>query len=201
MFKPVSIHTSQLLRGALLALVAAQGALPLRAGGPEDAALASLMAMRGDLGLDQNHGFRLRGTHKDALGQSHVRFQQTYKGLNVFGGEAITHRAKGGPFLPLTYALKQDIDLSVTPSLQYSEALAIAYADLNPKGPFASEPTVTWWSSPSNGNEPRFLIGRAKGPVECGGSAAGGAGLPLGLPHPYGAGERQRRNRPYRLPG
>lgn len=141
-FKPVSIHTSQLLRGALLALVAAPGALSLMAGGPEDAALASLMAMRADLGLDQNHGFRLRGTQKDELGQSHIRFQQTYKGLNVFGGTAIAHLAQGKHSRPLTYALKQDIDLTVTPSLQYSEALAIAYADLNPKGPFAFAPTV-----------------------------------------------------------
>ena len=137
-------------RTSRLALILAATALvagPLSAARPETDALVvsasnRIMAMRPDLGLDARHAFKAVRNHDDEIGQTHVRFQQTYKGLRVLGGEAIAHIDRDGRQLPLTHELKRGIDLNVNPSLQRSEALAAAIADLNPKGAFAYEPTV-----------------------------------------------------------
>jgi len=132
-------------RLALTFLAATLAAGSLSAGRPEALAQVAgnrLMSLRGDLGLDTNHAFQLRNTIGDELGQTHARFQQTYKGLRVWGGEAISHMDSEGSHLPLTHDLKRGLNLSVTPSLRASEALAAASADLNSKGAFTSEPTI-----------------------------------------------------------
>jgi Zn-dependent metalloprotease len=132
-------------RLALSFLAATLAAGSLTAGRPEaltQAAGNRLMALRADLGLDSDHAFQLRRTLGDDLGQTHARFQQTYKGLRVWGGEAITHTDSVGGHLPLTHELKRGINIDVTPSLAASEALAAASADLNPKGAFTAEPAI-----------------------------------------------------------
>ncbi len=132
-------------RLALSFLAATLAAGALVAGKPEalaQSAGARLMNLRGDLGLDSNHAFQLRNTLGDDLGQTHARFQQTYKGLRVWGGEAIAHMDAEGSHLPLTHDLRRGINLGVVPSLQLAEALAAATADLSPKGAFTSEPGV-----------------------------------------------------------
>jgi Zn-dependent metalloprotease len=134
-------------RLALSFLTAALAAGSLAARSPQealraDAAADRLLAQRALLGLDANHGFRLRGAHGDQLGQSHGHFAQLYKGVRVWGGDAITHTAKDGSELPLTNALHRAIQLNVNPSLGAAEALAVAQQHLAPKGAFSEAPTT-----------------------------------------------------------
>ncbi|HCZ33162.1 MAG TPA: hypothetical protein DHV93_06720, partial [Holophagaceae bacterium] len=134
-------------RMALSFLAAALAAGSLSARLPQDAlrgeaASERLLARRAQLGLDADHAFRLRGTHADELGQTHGHFQQTYRGVKVWGGDAITHTGKDGGELPLTNALHKGIQLNVNPAIEASEALALAQQDLAPQGPFAYAPTA-----------------------------------------------------------
>jgi Zn-dependent metalloprotease len=132
---------------ALSFLTAALAAGVLCASAPQEslrvnAAASRLMAQRAELGLNADHAFALRATNTDDLGQTHGRFAQMYKGVKVWGGEIITHSDRNGRELAHTNALYSNIQLNVTPSIETKEALAIADADLAPKGAYAYAPTA-----------------------------------------------------------
>jgi len=97
---------------------------------------------RSELGLDQEHDFHIRGSHRDFLGQTHTRMQQTFQGVKVWGGEVIDHVDTHGRRLPFSGEVISGIRLFAQPVLADKEALAIVDADLAPKGPYAYEPTV-----------------------------------------------------------
>jgi len=105
-------------------------------------AQARLMSLRSQLGLDSEGGFSLARAHTDRFGQTHARFNQTYRGVKVWGAEVIAHTDGDGGALPLTKALRQGIYLNTTPSLSSEEALATAVRDLAPKGAFATKPSA-----------------------------------------------------------
>ncbi len=133
-------------RLALSFVTAALAAGSLFAGSPQETlrvngAADRLHANRTQLGLDADHAFSLRTSHSDELGQTHAHFTQFYKGVRVWGGDAITHTDRSGADLPLTNALHKNVLLNVAPSLMAGEALAVAQADLAPKGAFAYAPT------------------------------------------------------------
>ena len=122
-------------------------ATPLAARSPQEgqrmaAASERLATSRVQLGLDQDHAFQLRDSHSDPLGQTHGRFAQRYKGVRVWGGDAITHMDSEGRELPLTDALHRNIQLNVTPAMAEGEALAVVHQDLAAQGPFALPPTA-----------------------------------------------------------
>ena len=94
-----------------------------------------------DLGLDTTHDFAARSVHHDQLGEDHIRVDQFYQGVKVFGGEAIIHMREGA-VRDVTDALVRGIKLNPTPSLGTSEALAVAHEALAPKGPYATDPTA-----------------------------------------------------------
>ncbi len=100
-----------------------------------------LAAKRAELGLNADHAFQVRGTHSDELGQTHGHHSQFYKGIRVWGGDAITHLDRNGLELPLTDSLQRNIQLNVTPSLGAGEALAAVLQDLAPLGAFSVAPT------------------------------------------------------------
>ena len=96
-------------------------------------ALGRLDAARPSLGLGSEVAFQTRRADTDAFGILHVHVHQTYKGVSVWGGDAILHLdAKNTP-LPLTDKLVRDLDLGVTPAIGTSEALAIAARDMGAK--------------------------------------------------------------------
>jgi Zn-dependent metalloprotease len=134
-------------RMALSFVTAALAAGSLCASTPQEtqrinSASDRLLANRTQLGLDADHAFHLRGAHSDDLGQTHGHFSQIYKGVKVWGGDAITHTDRHGVELPLTNALHTDIRLNVTPSVSAGEALATAQLELAPKGAFSYAPTT-----------------------------------------------------------
>ncbi|HJV22839.1 MAG TPA: M4 family metallopeptidase [Holophagaceae bacterium] len=106
------------------------------------AAQSHLQAARQVLGLDADHGFRLNRLHTDEFGLAHGRFQQTYQGLPVFGGEVITHQEAEGTFAPSTSDLRAGLRVNTTPNLTEAEALAVAHRALAPKGEYAHQPSA-----------------------------------------------------------
>ncbi|HJW32610.1 MAG TPA: M4 family metallopeptidase [Holophagaceae bacterium] len=107
-----------------------------------EASHAQLRADRAALGLDALNDLTPLRAHTDELGFTHTRFQQTYQGVKVFGGEIITHMNAEGGLQPHTTAHLQGIRLNPVPSMDASEALAVAHRDLAPKGEYAFAPTV-----------------------------------------------------------
>lgn len=63
---------------------------------------------------------------RDELGFEHTRFQQTHKGVPVFGGEAIVHYDAAGSLQTITDDFRQGLQVDVTPSLNDSQAIAKA---------------------------------------------------------------------------
>jgi Zn-dependent metalloprotease len=106
------------------------------------ASLARLQALRPELGLDAQSDFLLGSFETDTLGQVHAHVQQTFQGVPVWGGQAITHQDAEGRPLPLTDALCRNLHLSVLPGVTPSEVLALVHADLAPLGPYRYPPTV-----------------------------------------------------------
>jgi len=95
-----------------------------------------------ELGLDRDHGFKIRSIQADrVLGEEDVRLDQHYKGVRVFGGESILHLV-GGQVRKHTDALVRGLRLNTVPSLDAKEALASAHFALAPKGAYAHEPSA-----------------------------------------------------------
>jgi Zn-dependent metalloprotease len=131
-------------RSTLSLLALGLVASALQAGAPDQvqAAKAHVLAQRAALGLDAQHDFQLLRTSTDELGMTHAHFQQTFQGVKVFGGEIITHATAEGAQRGMTLDHKAGILLNTVPALRAEEALALAHADLAPKGPYAYAPTV-----------------------------------------------------------
>ncbi|HJU83230.1 MAG TPA: hypothetical protein VJ600_03390, partial [Holophagaceae bacterium] len=125
-------------RIALALAAAAAMAAPLA---PEArvASVENMLARRAAFGLNADHGFALRSAQSDELGQAHARFQQTYRGVKVFGGEVVAHNDATGR-QRFTNALYKNINLNVSPSIDKAEALATAHREMAPKGAYANEP-------------------------------------------------------------
>jgi len=111
------------------------------AGAQALAALAPALPGLG-LGTDGRNTLEVTGVTRDADGATHVRLQQRYRGLRVWGGQLIAHRDGQGRELSPTNALVPDLQLEVTPNLEAGEALALAQAAVGPQGPYARPPSA-----------------------------------------------------------
>lgn len=91
--------------------------------------------------LSPDHQFRLRQTLTDRSGQTHYRFDQYYKGVQVLGGEYLLHERAGRVF----YAnglLVHGLEAEVAPLLSETEALQAALRDVGAESYF--------WESEAN---------------------------------------------------
>ncbi|HJW32611.1 MAG TPA: M4 family metallopeptidase [Holophagaceae bacterium] len=128
----------------LTALALALTATAVLAGAPDraQAAASHVLSQRQALGLNGLHDFQMVNANTDQLGMTHARFQQTFQGVKVFGGEIITHMDAAGSHRAMTLAHQPVVALNTTPGLQASEALALAHQILAPKGGYAYAPKV-----------------------------------------------------------
>ncbi len=94
------------------------------------------------LGLNDQHAFAMKNHIGDELGQVHTRFQQSFNGVKVWGGEAIMHMDADGRELPMTDALMRNLHINTNPSMEPREALAVAHADIAPRGAYTEEPSA-----------------------------------------------------------
>jgi Zn-dependent metalloprotease len=90
---------------------------------------------RADKALDQHQSalrataaddFSATRTVVDANGASHVRYNRTYKGLAVRGGDVVVHNAPGGSFAGASVAQPTAISLGTSPKLSATQATASA---------------------------------------------------------------------------
>src|ERR1041385_4342660 len=70
-------------------------------GAADKAAKAFLKSQAQLLHMTGNEDFDTKSIATDSLGQTHVKFQQTLKGLPVFGAEYIVHSDKSGKVLAI----------------------------------------------------------------------------------------------------
>jgi Zn-dependent metalloprotease len=109
-------------------------------------------------GLGPEHSLRPLETVEDPGGAGHVRYQQYYRGVRVWGGQLISHRDGTGAPEPVTDALVRDIALEVTPNLAPAEALAVAHDREAPSGAYARPPTAELVVYSEQVLEPRPLL-------------------------------------------
>jgi zinc metalloprotease ZmpA len=92
---------------------------------------------------------RVREGFGDELQMTHVRLEQIYEGLRVFEGELITHFKADGAVSSITGTFYNDINISTTPRLSASEAIAIAANNFGHG--LSSEPTAELMIFPKAG--------------------------------------------------
>jgi Zn-dependent metalloprotease len=98
-----------------------------------------LIATRVDMGLDTDHAFRMTNSLVDELDWKHIRYQQTYRGVRVWGGDVIAH-VKPSREVSVTSDLKREINIDVAPAIDAKQARLVAHNHLSPKGPYVKEP-------------------------------------------------------------
>ena len=75
------------------------------------------------------------GLERDALGSTHVTYEQRYRGVPVFGGVVRAHVDRGNKLTAVNGTLVPNIDLSVDPLLSASQAEQRAIADVRANPP------------------------------------------------------------------
>jgi Zn-dependent metalloprotease len=90
---------------------------------------------RAEKAVDQNRAairasagdeFTATRTIIDANGASHVRYNRTYKGLRVLGGDFVVHNAPGGAFAGASVSQPTAITVGTSPKLTVAQAKAAA---------------------------------------------------------------------------
>ena len=138
--RPLSLCLFFLLPAAFLP-AADPGAVP--AGAPETEVLArELRGRLASLAPGPDCDLEVKDVLRDPDGSRHVRLQQRYRGLRVWGGQAILHLDPGGAEGPPTDALVRGIQVDTHPNLGAAEALAIANQDEAPHGSYNRSPTT-----------------------------------------------------------
>ncbi|MFI9330367.1 M4 family metallopeptidase [Kitasatospora sp. NPDC052868] len=102
-----STFTAVALPGTALAAPAGPPSAAARA----DAALAANAAR---LGITPGQGRTVQGVITDADGTQHVRYDRTYAGLPVLGGDLVVHLAPGGTFAGADRAASADVAVPTT---------------------------------------------------------------------------------------
>jgi Zn-dependent metalloprotease len=116
---------------------------PVPAKAPETEVLARELHSRlAGLAPGPDCDLEVKDVLRDPDGSRHVRLQQRYRGLRVWGGQAILHLDPRGVEGPPTDALVRGIQVDTHPNLGPSEALAITNQDGAPHGSYNRSPTT-----------------------------------------------------------
>ncbi|MET9448212.1 M4 family metallopeptidase [Streptomyces cinerochromogenes] len=130
----VALTTATLLAVSLSPAAHADGR-PTRAIAIENAASA-LLAHATALGLTSPQDTSVRDVIVDRDGTQHVRYDRTYRGLPVIGGDFVVHLAPNGGYRSADRATRQAISLpSVTPEVSGPRAAALAVTALRAATP------------------------------------------------------------------
>ena len=84
---------------------------------------------------DPASDLRVRSARRDSQGLSHVRFEQFYRGLPVFEGEAIAHVDADGD-VTVTNSLRANLNLDTSPRVNRNAAVATALRSISPLGAY-----------------------------------------------------------------
>ncbi len=108
-------------------LTSAQAAQSAQPAGNDRSAIASARTGAAGLGLGQASDLTVRDVIVDADGSSHVRFDRTYQGLDVVGGDFVVHQNKSGAVRSTSGGV-HGLKLSTKPTVTASKARATAKA-------------------------------------------------------------------------
>ncbi|UCD94885.1 MAG: M4 family metallopeptidase [Candidatus Zixiibacteriota bacterium] len=98
------------------------------------AALDHLETHKGDYGMESpSNEMEVKRVDTDAIGMRHVRFDQYYAGVRVFGGEMIVHSDRSGRAENTTGKYYKNIGVEVDPRVTPEEALDAAVKYLSDK--------------------------------------------------------------------
>ncbi|WP_345044550.1 M4 family metallopeptidase [Streptomyces sannanensis] len=102
-----------------------------------------------EIGLDGKEKLIVRDVIKDADGTVHTRYERTYEGLPVLGGDLVVHKAKGGKLKGVSKATSAKItvpstDAAVAAGTAKKDALAASAAADNTKAAAQSQRKVIW---------------------------------------------------------
>jgi len=116
------------LVGSLTLLMGVQGgASPVDDALAVDTSLAYLQTRASERGiLNAYEEFRLRQVVQDSLGQMHVRLDQVYQGVPVFGQQLIVHLDRDGVPQSITGAYRVGVAVSTRPVISDQEARTVA---------------------------------------------------------------------------
>ncbi len=140
------------------------GAAPAKSGAQPTALTASARAellreanatkadTASSLGLGAKEKLVVKDVIKDADGTTHTRYDRTYDGLPVLGGDLIVHRAKGGDVRSVTKATKATVKVASTtagiaPSAAAKSAVKLAKADDTAKAAADQAPRKVIWAA------------------------------------------------------
>jgi Zn-dependent metalloprotease len=136
------------------------GALPDQSFGPAQRAAAIAAAQRDaaktarSLKLSGGQALRVKDVVRDRDGSTHVRYERTYRGLPVVGGDFVLHRAPNGRVHGADWASKAR--LSALRSLQTRVSLSAALATAKRTSHLSrtyAKPRLTVWAL---GHQPRL---------------------------------------------
>ncbi|MDN3053819.1 M4 family metallopeptidase [Streptomyces sp. SRF1] len=104
------------------------------------------------LGLGAKEKLVVKDVIKDADGTTHTRYDRTYDGLPVLGGDLIVHRAKGGDVRSVTKATKATVKVASTtagiaPSAAAKAAVKLAKADDTAQAAADQAPRKVIWAA------------------------------------------------------
>ncbi|MEU2223157.1 M4 family metallopeptidase [Streptomyces sp. NPDC018347] len=129
-----AVATAALLAVSLSPAAHADGR-PTRAAAIEHAASA-LLAHAASLDLTAPQATDVRDVIVDRDGAQHVRYDRTYRGLPVLGGDFVVHLARGGAYRGADRATRQHISVpTVTPAVSGPEAAGRAVSALRAAHP------------------------------------------------------------------
>ncbi|MFI7006434.1 M4 family metallopeptidase [Streptomyces sp. NPDC050145] len=136
------------LTGTLLAAGAATAA----GAAPESHDSTSVVATASSLGLGAKEKLVVKDVVKDADGTVHTRYERTYAGLPVLGGDLIVHRAADGAVKDVTKAVKATVKVAsltpkLTPTAARSAAVKAAKAARNSGSTTDEAPRKVIWAA------------------------------------------------------
>lgn len=105
-------------------------ARPLSDGDAARLSYSALQARAGEYGIrSATNEFRIRQVVRDNLRQTHVRMDQVFRGIPVFGEQLVTHFDAQGRLIGVNGTFAQIEGLKLRPTLSAYQALDIAMAD------------------------------------------------------------------------
>lgn len=130
---PFSIRGKDL--GARQTFSAGKGLKAVKSARPEANAIAVLDNLSGIMGIrNAQNEFTAKPAQSDTLGFRHVRNDQIYQGLKVFGGEVIVHFNQEGAAYQVNGHYVPDIAVDVNPQITDDDATTLATEDLTSLG-------------------------------------------------------------------
>ncbi|MFJ2260679.1 M4 family metallopeptidase [Streptomyces sp. NPDC087844] len=105
-----------------------------------------------EIGLGADEKLVVRDVLKDADGTTHTRYERTYAGLPVLGGDLVVHETKAGKTTGVTKATKATVKVpDVTPSIAKSaaekQAVSAAKAEGSKKSAADKAPRKVVWAA------------------------------------------------------